>query len=634
MKTAARYSVLCITLLLLAWLFYLDFDQTTSEYEEAPSILDENHYHEEIPVLENRATGCSMHTCFDYKKCSSDLKVYVYPDVEGLQPSEVYRKILTAIRESRYFVSDPSQACLFVVSVDTIDRDRISENFVRDVDRYLSGLPSDIWNNGMNHIIFNLYHGTYPDYSDHNLGFSTAKAMIARASPSLQNFRFGFDLSFPLFHKEHPLRSSLVRDVSLRTTNQYLVSFKGKRYVYGIGSETRDSLHHLHNGETVAMVTTCRHNNDWKAYQDARCESDNEAYDKWDYETMMANSTFCLTPRGRRLGSFRFLESLRLGCIPVVLSDDWILPFDEVIDWSAAAVVIPEDSVLLVPDILYTYTTQKIFKMKQRGLFLYYRYFSSVERIVMTSLEIVSERIRVAEGLDRLRWNHFHPFDTSVAQYGVTVIIMATEKPSSRLQKTVSALAGLSELGKIVVLWPETRGVIPIGADFGVKIPLEFVSVPRKRVDVNKLRDLLMGEFIVMIDERLNTPLSETATILEYSRRNPLRLVGVHGLEYDWQKDQLSSERVYNVLFFSLLSFHRYYLNEYVSPIPQALWEECLVPVLNVVVSEHSMQAPIVVGERRPESWMKPEWDAKCYRLLADRWQTGLPLVYSDLRYV
>ncbi|ETN83076.1 exostosin family protein, partial [Necator americanus] len=178
--------------------------------------------------------------------------------------------------DSRYFVSDPKEACLYVVSVDTIDRDKISENYVRDVDRYISNLPAEVWNDGVNHIIFNLYHGTYPDYSDHNLGFATKKAMIARASPSSQNYRFDFDISFPLFHKEHPLRNSpevtqplqsapnFQLDISLRTKDQYIVSFKGKRYVYGIGSETRDSLHHLHNGETVAMVTTCRHNNDWQ----------------------------------------------------------------------------------------------------------------------------------------------------------------------------------------------------------------------------------------------------------------------------------------------------------------------------------------------------------------------------------
>ncbi|KJH43522.1 exostosin family protein [Dictyocaulus viviparus] len=628
MKTPARYAFLCISMLSFIWFLCNNSHEKANSRLSLPA-FSKSYTLTRIPAIQWQEE-CTMHSCFNYEKCRSVLKVFVYPDIDGLVPSEAYMKILSAIRESRYFVSDPNEACLYVVSVDTIDRDKISENYVRNVDWYISNLPIHIWNEGANHIIFNLYHGTFPDYTDHNLGFKTQKAIIARASPNVQNYRVGFDISFPLFHKDHPLRSSFEHSISFRTKDQYIVSFKGKRYVYGIGSETRDSLHHLHNGETIAMVTTCRHNNDWKAHQDARCKSDNDAYDRWDYESMMANSTFCLTPRGRRLGSFRFLESLRLGCIPVVLSDDWVLPFDEIIDWSTAVVVIPEHD---VPDILYTYTEEDIFDMKQHGFYIYHRYFSSVEKITITALEVVWERIRISEAEERFRWNHLHPFDTSAA-IEVTVVIKSTEKPSSRLQKAVSILSDMKHLQRIIVLWPYSRGVPPVGADFGKKVSLEFIKSKDEIIDVDLLRDVCRSGFIVFVDERLNPDLREVVNLLEYSYRNPTRLIGVHGIEYDWRKQQFIMGRLYNAVFFSLVSFHSWYLSENVSPIPSVLWKKCLPAVINVVITEQSMSPPMVVGVRGHETWMRFNSDVICYRELGERWQTGPPLIYSDFQFI
>ena len=109
---------------------------------------------------------------------------------------------------------------------------------------------------------------------------------------------------------------------------------------------------------------------------------------RWDYEQLLSNTTFCLVPRGRRVGSFRFLETLRAGCVPVLLSNGWRLPFAEVIDWSEAVVEADERLLLQVPEMLRDIPASKVFAMRQQTQVLYDRYLSSVEKIVDTTIEV------------------------------------------------------------------------------------------------------------------------------------------------------------------------------------------------------------------------------------------------------
>ncbi|KAK3515222.1 hypothetical protein QTP70_011415 [Hemibagrus guttatus] len=108
----------------------------------------------------------------------------------------------------------------------------------------------------------------------------------------------------------------------------------------------------------------------------------------YDYKEMLHNSTFCLVPRGRRLGSFRFLEALQAACVPVVLSNGWELPFSEVIDWNIAAVIGDERLLLQIPSTIRSIHQDKILSLRQQTQFLWEAYFSSVEKIVLTTLEV------------------------------------------------------------------------------------------------------------------------------------------------------------------------------------------------------------------------------------------------------
>ncbi|KAJ8599758.1 hypothetical protein CTAYLR_003399 [Chrysophaeum taylorii] len=60
----------------------------------------------------------------------------------------------------------------------------------------------------------------------------------------------------------------------------------------------------------------------------------------------LLDTQFALVPRGDERWSFRFLEAVGAGAIPVVVADGLTLPFENLIDWEQIVVRIPERAVV------------------------------------------------------------------------------------------------------------------------------------------------------------------------------------------------------------------------------------------------------------------------------------------------
>lgn len=620
----------------------------------------DHHYRQKSNVNFNE---CTMETCFDFTKCYDDFLVYVYPSEPanslGTTPpvSANYQKILTAIVESRYYTSDPEKACLFVLAIDTLDRDSLSEDLVRNVPQRLQRLP--YWNNGKNHVIFNLYSGTWPSYLELGLGFDPGQAILAKASMSTQTMRHGFDVSIPLFHKHFPLRSGhtgMITANNFPVNKKYLLAFKGKRYVHGIGSETRNSLFHLHNGRDIVMVTTCRHGKSWRELQDGRCDEDNREYDRYDYETILQNSTFCLVPRGRRLGSFRFLEALQSGCIPVLLSNSWVLPFSPHIDWKQAAVWGDERLLLQVVDVVRSISPSKIMAMRQQTQILWERYFSSIEKIVFTTLEIIRERLPDYPVRNGLIWNSSpgalltlptfadnlkdFPFYLDVlgyeprSNYTAVIFVQVGQviNPSSALYKLVKSITKSQFVNRILILWaadhkvpsrkrfPST-GHIPLHIVTSLNSPQHHTQTHSSVGATDESRPSISQRFqphplietdaILSLDEDAILNTEEIDFAYNVWRSFPERIVGFPARAhfYDDSKNSWGYTskwtNYYSIVLTGAAFYHRYYNYLYTNFLSHLLLKtvqqssNCEDILMNMMVSHVTRKPPIKVTQRK-----------------------------------
>ena len=229
------------------------------------------------------------------------------------------------------------------------------------------------------HVIFDMFGYTMKDAK------LEPNPQIAWAAPSFdmnEAFNIGRDIGFPAknlvsFDKlDNP-------PISCSDEKKYLLTFKGT-----IDAEVRGNVAKLHNGKDIQIITS-----EFKTDCGQKIVGDVEHICGGGvYDDLMTHTTFGAVMRGDNLYSYRYLEVMSGGAIPVIFSDTWVLPFYEVVDYSKFAIVLHErDWEQLVP-MLRAMPAEKVCSMRKEALRVYRKHFADFDAIMETTMALFDAR--------------------------------------------------------------------------------------------------------------------------------------------------------------------------------------------------------------------------------------------------
>lgn len=84
------------------------------------------------------------------------------------------------------------------------------------------------------------------------------------------------------------------------------------------------------------------------------------------YIDTMRRSKFCLCPSGYEVASPRVAEAIYLECVPVVIGDDYVLPFSDVLNWRAFSVQVAVADIPDLKRILAGVSPRQYIRMQRR----------------------------------------------------------------------------------------------------------------------------------------------------------------------------------------------------------------------------------------------------------------------------
>lgn len=84
------------------------------------------------------------------------------------------------------------------------------------------------------------------------------------------------------------------------------------------------------------------------------------------YYEMLRKSKFCLCPSGYEVASPRVVEAIYTGCVPVLISDHYVPPFSDVLNWKSFSVEVSVEDIPRLKEILLSISPRQYIRMQRR----------------------------------------------------------------------------------------------------------------------------------------------------------------------------------------------------------------------------------------------------------------------------
>jgi len=96
---------------------------------------------------------------------------------------------------------------------------------------------------------------------------------------------------------------------------------------------------------------------------------------------LLHHSRFGLVPAGDGWHSYRLMETMAMGVVPIIISDDWSLPFEDILTWSEFSILVPLANTSHLLAIVEGYRDRAC-TMSDRVFQVYHQYMANATQIV------------------------------------------------------------------------------------------------------------------------------------------------------------------------------------------------------------------------------------------------------------